>query len=170
MERLERRFCELRAEAAERVLSGTAIRYGDVATLPWGRERFEAGAFDVRAADVILNSMHDRASPLARTGGGLMLTDSATALEIRAELPETRAANDVLELVRAKVLRGLSIEFNAKRERMLGGVRVIERAELRGVAVVDNPAYPGSVITAMRALYEGGDGGEVRNPLRGFVW
>ena len=140
---VERRFCELRVEGEGRFLAGTAIRYGDVATLPWGRERFEAGAFDVRAADVILNAQHDRASPLARTGGGLMLTDSAAALEIRAELPETRAADDVLALVRAKVLRGLSVEFNAMRERMLGGVRVIERAELRGVSVVDRPAYPG---------------------------
>ena len=148
---VEFRFCELRSEG-ERVISGTAIRYGDIATLPWGKERFEAGAFDVRDADIILNSQHDRKTPLARTGGGgLEVRDSSTALEIRAELPRTRAADDVLELVRAKVLRGLSIEFHELDGRMVDGVRVVSRASLSAVGVVDKPAYPASLVREMRS-------------------
>ena len=108
---IEMRFCEVRAEG--RSLSGTAVRYGDVASFAWGRERIEPGAF-APLGDAILNAQHDRATPLARTdGGGLTLLDSEAALEIRAELPPTRSADDVLELVRAKVMRGLSIEFVA---------------------------------------------------------
>ena len=153
MDATERRFCELRTEGA-RILAGVAIRFGDVALLPWGRERFERGAFDLDGADVILNSQHARDVPLARTGGGgLTLADAGDALEIRAELPDTRAADDVLILVRGKILRGLSIEFRAEDETMLGGVRVIRRAELRGIGVVDRPAYADSVITAMRSKY-----------------
>ena len=86
------------AKGGGRTLSGTAIRYGDVARLPWGQERFEPGAFDdVAGADVILNVAHDRGRPIARTGGGgLVLADSADALTIRADLPATREADDAL--------------------------------------------------------------------------
>ena len=51
---------------------------------------------------------------LERQGGGLELVDTETELTIRAELPETSESNDVLELVRSGVLRGLSIEFSAQ--------------------------------------------------------
>ena len=37
----EKRYCELRAEG--RILSGVGITYGDIAVLPFGRERFQAG-------------------------------------------------------------------------------------------------------------------------------
>ena len=97
------------------------------------------GAF-APLGDAILNAQHDRATPLARTdGGGLTLLDSEAALEIRAELPPTRSADDVLELVRAKVMRGLSIEFVALTERSEANVRIIERARLVGIGVVDTP-------------------------------
>lgn len=146
---VERRFVELRQDG-ERRLSGVAVRYGDTARLPWGRERIEAGAF-APVGDVILNAQHERAAPLARTGAGLELMDTADALTIRADLPATRAADDVLELVRSGVLRGLSIEFRAIAERIEAGVRVIERAMLSGIAVVDSPAYPQSEVEARRA-------------------
>ena len=71
---LERRFVELRSEG-ERRLSGVAIRYGDTATTPWGKERFSPGAF-APIGDVLLNAQHQRTVPLARTdGGGLTLVD-----------------------------------------------------------------------------------------------
>ena len=150
MSEIERRFVELRHEG-ERRLSGVAVRYGDTATLPWGRERIEAGAF-APLGDVILNAQHERAAPLARTGGGgLELMDAADALTSRADLPATRAGDDVLALVRSGVMRGLSIEFRSIAERIEAGVRVIERATLAGVAVVDTPAYPASEVEARRA-------------------
>ena len=156
---LEKRYTELRQQG--RVLIGTAIKYGDVATLPFGKERIESGAFgSVTHTDAILNAQHDRGTPLARTGGGgLVLTDSPSALIIRADLPDTQPANDVLELVRKKVLRGLSIEFKATQERQENDLRVIEKAELAGVSVVDSGAYPNSTIEARR----GGRGGGGRS-------
>ena len=60
---------------------------------------------------------------------------------MRAVLPETREADDTLTLIKSKVLRGLSVEFVAKRERFTGGVRVIEAATVYGLAVVDTGAY-----------------------------
>ena len=146
----EKRYCELRAQG--RILSGVGIAYGDVATLPFGRERFQAGAFPgVENSDVLLNASHDRARPLARSlGGGLVITDSPFALSIKATLPQTREADDTLTLVSAQILRGLSLEFIARSERREGNVRIVERAELdRGLAVVDRPAYSsGSLVSA----------------------
>ena len=148
---VERRYVELRADAEGRVLRGTAVTYGDVATLPFGRERIEAGAF-APLGDVILNASHDRTAPLARTAGaGLDLADSAERLAFAATLPETRAADDVLALVRTGVMRGASIEMRVTAERVESGVRVIERAALTGIGIVDTPAYPASEIEARMA-------------------
>ena len=129
------------------VVRGTVIRYGDTAQLPGFRERFEPGAFgpEIAVADVLLNVLHERSRPLARTlGGGLVLTDSPTALEARAELPQTSEGNDVAELLRLGVLAGLSAEFVAVSESFVQGVRLIEAAQLRGLALVDRPAYSSS--------------------------
>lgn len=159
----ELRYFEIRADTDEgRRLSGVAVRYGDIARVPGiGREMFEAGAFgDVAGADVILTSHHERARPLARTGGGgLMLMDSREALEVAADLPATREADDTLTLVRSRVLRGLSVEFAAVREVARGGVRVIQSARLFRIGVVDTGAYPESTVEARG---EGLDTGRLR--------
>ena len=101
---------------------------------------------------MILNSHHERARPLARTaGGGLQLVDTETELTIRADLPETTESNDVLALVRSGVLRGLSIEFSAQDERLEeGDLRIVERAKLSAIGVVDRPQYETSTVQARR--------------------
>ena len=146
----ERRYFQIRqGDGGGRTLTGTAIVYGDVAAFPWGRERIEAGAF-LPLGDVVLNFQHDRGRPLARTGGGgLEVMDDTGKMEIRATLPETREADDVLELVRQSIIRGLSVEFMADRERFEGDdLRIIERATLVGIGVVDSPAYSESEVSA----------------------
>ena len=146
----ESRFVELRFDD-DHGLSGTAVSYTDTATIPSiGKERFLPGAFGpVESLDVILNRQHVRNSPLARTGGGgLVLTDGPEELRFEATMPDTEAARDTLTLVRQKVLRGASIEFRAVKERMQDGVRLIERALLKGISIVDSAAYPQSVIEA----------------------
>lgn len=145
----EYRFAELRADG--RTLEGVAVRYGDEAQItPSVRERFEAGSITPVADGVILNVQHDRRRPLARTGdgGGLELLDSSDALKVRAALPPTREADDTLALVKRGVLRGLSVEFDIIRERWEGTLRIVERALLAGIGVVDRPAYPQSAVHA----------------------
>ena len=158
---IERRYVALRADSEGRRLSGVGVRYGDVARLPWGRERIEAGAF-APLGDVILNASHARAAPLARVGAGLTLDDTAERLAFSAELPATRAADDVLELVRAGVMRGASVEMRVTAERFESGVRVIERATLAAIGVVDTPAYSASEVEARRAAMPA--------PARRRVW
>lgn len=158
----ERRVAELRADPDGRRLSGIVMPYGEVS--PTWRERFEAGAFgDVSAVDVILNRQHDPSRPLARTGGGgLSLDDGADALRMAASLPDVAEARDAAALVAAGILRGLSVEFRAIDEADEGGVRVIRRAELRGLAVVDRAGYPGATVAARAA----GDAGRRRGRWR----
>ena len=84
---IERRYVELR-QGPGRTLEGVAVVYGDHAKLPWGiTERIEPGAFQP-LGDVILNAHHNRAAPLARTGGGLTLVDTPERLAFSAELPK----------------------------------------------------------------------------------
>lgn len=146
---------EFRYDLETRVVSGVAMRYGDVAKMPWGdKERFAPGAFgDVDRADVVLDFMHERSRPLARTGGaGVKLSDSRLELRIEATLPNTKDADDALELVRAGVIRGFSVTFvpdevcHDHKERMT----TIEKAQLPRIALVDKPAYPMSKIDSRK--------------------
>lgn len=120
---------------AGRTLSGVALRYGDVS--PDFAERFEPGAFGP-VDRVAINLQHDARMVVTPDAA---LTDGPRALEVRAELPADSAA---LALVRRGALNGFSIEFHSKAERREGGLRVIERAELSGLALVDRGAYPES--------------------------
>ena len=82
---------------------------------------------------------------------GLSLRDSSTQLSLRASLPRTSTADDALELVRQRGLRGLSVEMHISSERHEGGLRVIEKAALTGFGLVDSPAYPQSEVEARQA-------------------
>ena len=164
---IEFRYCELRYDPEKRKLTGVAMRYGDVAKFPWGeRETFEPGAFgEVGGLDVIMDLNHDRGRPLARTqGGGLVLTDSTTELRAEVVMPETREADDAMELVKTKVLRGLSVAFVPEewvtRDEGKMTTTVITRATLLRVSLVDKPAYPKSRVDARRK--ESMDEAEVR--------
>lgn len=138
------RHVELRQDSPG-VISGTVLRYDDVAHI--GRafhERFAPGS--VSFDDVVLNLMHDRRSPVARTGAGLELMDGGRELRMKATIPDTVYGRQARELIDAKIIRGLSAEFIAQDERFEGGMRVIKRAELHGIGLVDRPAYPASTI------------------------
>lgn len=148
----ERRYSE-GLTLDKRTLSGLAMPYGQVGKPGGGkpRERFAPGAFG-EPGDVMLNVMHRRDRPLARTGdGGLELADDGKALAVRATLPKTRDADDTLALVKSGVLRGLSVEFRATKEHREAGIRVIDKADLLAIAVVDKPAYEGATVDARQA-------------------
>ena len=141
----ERRCSELRVKG--RTVSGTVLRYGDVAEMGAFRETFMPGAFgDVSRLDTTLNILHRQDRLVGRTGGGgVVFRDTPGALLMSATLPATRDGDDALELVRSGVLRGLSVEFRAIRDRFVGDLREIGRAVLDGLGLVDRPAYAGSV-------------------------
>ncbi len=141
---MEKRFAEIRYDAESGTITGTAIRFGDTAKIGSFSERFEPGS--IRYDDVIANIQHDRAKPVARTGAGLTLQATGSSLDARIELPDTVYAREAKELVDAKIIRGMSLEFRADKERWDGKTRIIERATVVGLGLVDRPAYSESQI------------------------
>lgn len=157
---LERRFVELRS--TDTGIVGTVLRYGDTAkvtTLFGGfTERFEPGALTL-GDDVIVNLMHDRMKPVARTGKGLKLKHTNERLDASITWPDTVYGREARELVTAGILTGFSMEFRAVTERFEQRERVISAAVLHGIGIVDRPAYGESEIaTRMLELWNGPDG------------
>ena len=135
---------EVRAEG--RVLSGTVLVYGDRAHSR--RELFEPGSLELADA-VGLNLGHDRSRILAwAPDGGLELSDEDDAMRMTAKLPPLPFADKVLQDVAAGNRNGLSVEFRAIKERVENGVRIIEKALLRGVGIVSAPDYGASRVEA----------------------
>lgn len=139
-----RRFSEFTQDG--NTLTGIAIRYNELANIGSFQERIVPGAFgDLANADIILNLQHDRTQPICRTGSGLELIDTDTSLQIRANLnPEV--ASRAIAMVKAKILRGLSVEFLPIQKAIENSVTVIRKAKLVGIGLVDKPAYSGSIV------------------------
>ena len=146
---MEFRFAEL-AEVEGRTLTGLALPFEREGRVGNMRERFARGSV-ASSGSAILNVQHDRGRAIAREPETLTFEVTDSGLLMRATLPATREADDTLALVRAKVLRGLSVEFLAQRERVVAGVRVIERGTVYGLAVVDHAAYPDATVAARAA-------------------
>ena len=144
----EYRYTPLDTEAEGGNLTGVVIKYGAEARMAGFRERFESGSLEY--SDVIVTLHHRRDKPVARVGAGLTLTDSPEALRCVIDLPDTPIAAECRDLVKAGILRGLSIEFFPVRERWEKDLRIIERAKLPAFSVVDKPAYIDSKLS-MRA-------------------
>lgn len=65
---------------------------------------------------------------------------------IDAPLPDTAAGRDAAREVRDGLMVGLSVEFRARLQSYVSGVRRIKRAALRGAGLVHNPEYLGSAV------------------------
>ena len=126
-------------------ISGTVLRYGDVATIGQFSEEFRPGSIR-QPNDVIANLMHDRAKPVARTGSGLELHDDGAELRALITVPSTTYGREAEELVKHRILRGFSVEFRSHRDRWEGNHRIIEDASITGIGIVDRPAYAASEI------------------------
>ena len=120
-------------------LFGTLLTYGErAADRP---ELFASGALSWPADGVVLRRQHVRAAPIMRVIPELR----GAALVIDTALPDTSAGRDAAAEIRDGLFRGLSVEFQAERERRdTAGVRMIERGRLVGAGLVDTPSYAGS--------------------------
>ena len=155
MDAWEYRFAALEVRESGAVVEGVAMPYGTEANIMGAfRESVLPGAFTFD--DVILNRMHDRGDPIARTGGGgLTLTDSATMLSLRADIPSYR--EDVRDMVARRILRGFSVEMRIEAEDWPApNRRVIRAATLRGIGLVDRPAYGEATAAIAKRMQDGG--------------
>ena len=159
-ERIEIRAGLLDETTTPKKLTGVVVVYNTPTSILDYREQVAPGAFgDVHNADVVLNWRHQRTNAISRTkGGGLVLRDSSSRLELTAMLPNTTEAADMWETIRHGTDRGLSVEMRVLDDDWEGDLRTIRRAKLVGVGVVTNPAYSQSTVEA-RARGGGRGGG-----------
>ena len=123
---------------------GTLLTYGEKASdRP---ELFERGSIDLDAikasGGIVLNRQHTHSAPIMRVIPELR----GDAVVIDAELPESSAGRDAAVEIRSGLMRGLSVEFKARRARMVSGVRRISAATLVGGGLVHDPSYSGSTV------------------------
>lgn len=140
---VERRSFGLEVRAVGRRLRGTILRYGERSTA--FNERFSPGSLRLDET-VPVNLHHDRERAVGwHPGGGIEIRQDDRGIYLEAsDLPRIAAADRALREIRRGQTTGLSIEFESYRERRENGVRVIEDGLLRGVGIVESPAYHGS--------------------------
>ena len=145
---VERRVSGVELRAEGRRLSGVVMPYGDVS--PTHQERFEPRALRI-GPTVPLNIQHRPLEAVAwHPDGGLRLEHDEDSLRMVADVPAIPAGDVALSLVREGQVRGLSVEFRAQRETHADGLRVIEAAELTGIALVRAPSYEQTSVEARR--------------------
>ena len=156
----EIRFCEVRISEAERTIEGTIVRFDDTAEIGGVfRERVNAGAFTMRP-DMILNAQHDRSKPLSKLNStkeaSMSIRQDKDAYTMRASIARTTIGDDALYNVRNGLLNGFSVEMRVHEDdwREDATLRVIKRATLSGIALVDRPAYPQSSVEARQACLD----------------
>ena len=121
-------------------LVGTLLTYGERATDR--AELFEAGALTWPADGIVINRQHQRGAPIMRAVPELR----GRELVIDQPLPDTMAGRDAAAEIRSGLFRGLSVEFQAKRQSIVWGVRRIREAVLGAAGLVDDPSYSGSTV------------------------
>ena len=121
-------------------LTGVLLRYeeraGDRA------EMFTRGALYWPPEGVIVNQQHNRQMLIARVVPFL----EGDEVRIDTILPNTMAGRDAAINVREGILTGLSVEFQSEKEGRRNGLRVISRARLGGMGLVDSSSYRGSKV------------------------
>ena len=130
---------ELRAEdGSPGRLFGVLLNYGERAG--GGRsEVFEPGALSWPAGGIVLKRQHERSAPIMR----LVPELRGDQVVVDAPLPDSVAGRDAAAEIRSGLMTGLSVEFNAQRQRYVAGVRHVLAAALSGAGLVHNPEYHG---------------------------
>ena len=131
------------------IVTGTIIRYGDVATAPWGTEEIRAGTFgDVTKGSFVANRRHIQDQVLGVSGQNLKIFDDAERMTAELTLPDTQLGRETLAEIRAGLITGMSLELRAQSQFLTNNYqhRVITGARWRGFGLVGVPAYPGSVL------------------------
>ena len=104
-------------------------------------ELFLPGSLSWPDSGIVLNRQHSRQSPIMR------VTPIVEGDEVRIDeqIIDTTAGRDAAAEIRSGLLTGLSVEFRATAQKIVGGVRRISAAVLGGVGLVDSASYPTSV-------------------------
>lgn len=164
---------EAEGEGESRVIEGHAAVFGQrsVNLVPWCSLReiyevLEPGCIDselINRSDVVLTAYHNNEKILGRSVNGkgtLKLSIDKKGLAIRCELPNTRTADEMLELIKRGDVTGMSFAYTADEEDNENGVsyentgkksaegkeiwiRHVKKCNgLYDVTIAGHPAYP----------------------------
>ena len=161
------RFVPIRAakiSADERELSGYAIVFNSLSQDLGGfKERIAPSAVDRtlrggKNVDALLDHRRESLTILGNTDTGtLRMTKDRDGLRVRITPPNTSAAKDAIEVIRAGLVKGMSFAFRVwpngddweEEDGLL--VRTVTDMEFSEVSVVVNPAYLDTEISARTA-------------------
>lgn len=155
------------ATGEDGVLRGTVVTYeDDVAEFFGIKLTIASGALEMD--ETIINRQHDRSLPMIRLPDpGLQFADDGKTLRMAMKWPETSTiASDTRDMVERKILRGLSLEFFVNEEKFNHEERklTVLNATVRGIGIVDRPAFAQSTIDARMFDAMQSGGGELWKP------
>ena len=136
--------CEIRIAEVEGVsrITGVLMPYNTQAKDR--AEVFERGSLSWDAGGIVLNRMHQRGFPILR----FVPLEVDGKLTIDTPIPTTTAGADAVAEIRSGLFRGLSVEFQSIKERIVNGVRRISEGRLVAAGLVDSPAFAGATVEA----------------------
>lgn len=145
---------ELREAEDAHYLEGICVPYGQVTHRAGPRpEQFVSGAFDAalstRATIKLTDYNHSRSRVPA--GRSVQLEERSAGLWARFRFNRTPEGDSAYMNVREGVYGGLSVGFRCRADEDRGGVRTITSAHLDHVSLVEEPAYAGAEVLAVRA-------------------
>jgi phage head maturation protease len=147
---------EVRSEP-ERIIETRLMRWGEIAQTPQGPERFIRGAFrgtDPETVTLEAIGPHGSDPGVRLAGRGVALEERDDGPYLSVRVSKTTAGDELLELVRDRVYRRVSVVF----EPAPGGSRIARdgvtertRALLARVGVVERGAYASAEVLAVRS-------------------
>lgn len=116
-----------------------------------GNDVVEKGAFDKTlkesGGEIPLLYMHDQRTPI----GSLEVESDQRGLKVKGELVlGVQKAQEVYELMKAGVMKGLSIGFKTVKRKMVKGIRHLQEVKLVEGSVVVFPMMPLATITNVK--------------------
>jgi phage head maturation protease len=135
--------------------------WGVVGSTAEGPELFRRGAFrGIDPGDVTLEAIgpHGADAGVTLVGRAIELDDRDDGQYGTFRVSRTRAGDELLELATDGVYRAASAVFSPISSRVgLDGIIERQSARLRRVGIVENGAYPGAEVLAVRAAPTGGN-------------
>jgi phage head maturation protease len=147
---------EVRSEP-ERLIEARLLRWGEVAETPQGRERFMRGAFrDTDPESVTLEAIgpHGAEPGVRLAGRAVSITDHEDGPRATFRVSRTAAGDELLELVRDRVYRRVSVVFapaDGGSRMTADGITERSRANLVRVGIVERGAYEGAAVLGVRS-------------------
>jgi len=162
--------CDLKAVEADGSFTGYASRFG---AIDLGRDLVLPGAFTESLArrgprGIKMLFQHDPAEPI---GVWLELREDAHGLYVRGRiLPEVERGREVLALMRAGALDGLSIGFRTVEGRHdpKSGVRRLSRVDLWEISIVTFPMLPEARVSTVKNNHDAPLAAAIRRAANAF--